>query len=121
MRGEEAADQLLDAERQALREAQQSAQQTERALRDQLAAQGIALAQTQSQGAALQQRVDDLQQRFTEEKKSHDAPVPCSQVRRLRCASRMGHAGLLRPRQSLACNGHARIDARKPPGLAPRE
>ncbi|CAN7746611.1 MULTISPECIES: hypothetical protein [unclassified Variovorax] len=61
VRGEEAAAELLDAERQALRDVQQSAQQTERALRDQLAAQGIALAQAQSQGSALQQRLDDLQ------------------------------------------------------------
>lgn len=72
VRGEEAAAELLDAERQALRDAQQSAQQTERALRDQLAAQGIALAQAQSQGSALQQRLDNLQGQFDEEKRSHD-------------------------------------------------
>jgi hypothetical protein len=73
LRGEEAAVQVLDAERQALRNTQQSAQQTERALRDQLAAQGIALAQAQSQGAALQQRMDDIERRSGEEKKAHDA------------------------------------------------
>jgi hypothetical protein len=73
VRGEEAAAQLLDAERQALRDAQQAAQQTELAFRDQLAARGIALAQAQSQGAALQQRLEDLQRQFSEEKKSHDA------------------------------------------------
>lgn len=71
VRGDEAAAQVLDAERQALRNTQQSAQQIERALRDQLAAQAIVLAQAQSQGTALQQRLDDLQQQFTEEKKAH--------------------------------------------------
>lgn len=71
LRGEETTGQLLDAERQALRDAQQSAQQTERALRDQLTAHGIALAQAQSQGSALQQRTDDIQRQFSEEKKSH--------------------------------------------------
>ncbi|RST48721.1 DNA-binding protein [Variovorax sp. MHTC-1] len=73
VRGEEAAAQLRDVDRQALRDAQQAAQQTERALRDQLAAHGIALAQAQSQGAALQQRLDDFQRQSGEEKKSHDA------------------------------------------------
>jgi len=71
VRGEESAAQALEAERQALRNAQQAAQQTERALRDQLAAQGIVLAQAQSQGAALQQRMDDLQRQISEGKKAH--------------------------------------------------
>jgi len=73
LRGEEAAAQLLDAERQALRDVQQAGRQAEHALRDQLAAQAISLAQAQSQGAALQQRMDDIEQQFGEEKKSHDA------------------------------------------------
>jgi hypothetical protein len=73
VRGEEAAAQLRDVERQALRDAQQAAQQTERALRDQFVAQAIALAQAQSQCAALQQRLDDLQRQSGEEKKSHEA------------------------------------------------
>jgi hypothetical protein len=73
VKGEEASAQLLDAERQAVRDTQQSAQQTERALRDQLTAQGIALAQAQSQIAALQQRMDDIQRQSGEEKKAHDA------------------------------------------------
>ncbi|WP_093112352.1 hypothetical protein [Variovorax sp. CF079] len=113
---------LLDAERQALRDAQQSAQQTERALRDQLAAQGIALAQAQSQGSALQQRLDDLQGQFDEERRSHDGTRALlagalAAVRKPRGVRKpspgAGEALLAAPTQ--------RIDARKPPGLAPRE
>lgn len=73
VRGEEASALTLEAERQALRDAQQAAQLTERGLRDQHATQGIVLTQAQSQSVALQQRLDDLQQQFSEEKMSHVA------------------------------------------------
>jgi len=71
MRSEEAAAQTLEAGRRNLRETQQAAQQVERELRDQLASQATDLAQVQSQGSALQQRLDDIQRQFGEEKTSH--------------------------------------------------
>lgn len=53
---------------------------SERALRDELAAERIALTRSEAQGAALEQRLDalqrrldDLQQRLAEEKTSHEA------------------------------------------------
>jgi len=72
IQSEEAAAQTLEAGRRMLRETQQTAQQIERELRDQLANQGTLLAQAQSEGSALQQRLDDFQRQLGEEKKSHD-------------------------------------------------
>jgi len=72
IQSEDAAARTLEAGRRALRETQEAAQQLERQLRDQLASQAVALAQAQSQGAALQQRLDDLLGQLNEEKKSHE-------------------------------------------------
>lgn len=72
LQSEEAAAQTLEAGRRMLRDAQEAAQQMERALRDQLGAQSTLLVQAQSQGEALQQRLGDLHQALLEEKTSHE-------------------------------------------------
>ncbi|MEJ8852519.1 DNA-binding protein [Variovorax rhizosphaerae] len=72
IRSEEAAAQTLEAGRRMLRETQQAAQQVERELRDQLTRQASLLAQSQSEGAARAQRLDDLERQLGEEKKSHE-------------------------------------------------
>lgn len=72
MQSEEAAAQTLEVGRRMLRKTQQAAQQLERDLRDQLALQATSLVQAQSQGEALQQRLDDLHETLLEEKKAHE-------------------------------------------------
>ena len=73
MQSEEAAARTLETGRRVLRDTQEAAQQLERQLRDQVTSQAVALAEAQSQGAALQRRLGDLQQQFDDEKKSHEA------------------------------------------------
>ncbi|MEB0114250.1 DNA-binding protein [Variovorax sp. RTB1] len=68
---EEAAAAALETGRRMLRETQQAAQQLERELRDQHAAQSTSLVQAQSQEIALQQRLDDLHEALREEKAAH--------------------------------------------------
>jgi hypothetical protein len=72
IQSEEAAAQALEVGRRMLRETQQAAQHLERELREQLASQSTSLVQAQSQGTALQQRLDDLHQALLEEKKAHE-------------------------------------------------
>ncbi|WP_213956676.1 MULTISPECIES: DNA-binding protein [unclassified Variovorax] len=72
LRSEEAAAQTLEAGRRMLRETQQAAQQVERELRDQLSLQVSLLALAQSEGSALQQRLDDALRQLSEEKTSHE-------------------------------------------------
>ncbi|MEJ8860066.1 DNA-binding protein [Variovorax robiniae] len=72
LRSEEAAAQTLEAGRRMLRETQHAAQQVERDLRDQLTLQASLLAQAQSEGSALQQRLEDSLRQLSEEKKSHE-------------------------------------------------
>jgi len=72
MRSEEAAAQTLEAGRRMLRETQQAAQRLERELRDQITLQATLLAQAQSEGSALQERLDDSLRRLSEEKTSHE-------------------------------------------------
>ncbi|WP_213956919.1 DNA-binding protein [Variovorax sp. dw_954] len=72
LRSEEAAAQTLEAGRRMLRETQQAAQQVERELREQLTSQASLLAQAQSEGSALQQRLDDALRQVSEERTSHE-------------------------------------------------
>jgi len=72
IQSEEAAAQTLEVGRRMLRETQQAAQQLERELREQLAVQSTSLVQAQSQGEAMQQRLDDLHETLLEEKKAHE-------------------------------------------------
>jgi chromosome segregation ATPase len=72
IQSEEAAAQTLEAGRRLLRETQHAAQQVERELRDRLAEQAALLAQAQSQGLALKQRLEDLERQLGEERKSHE-------------------------------------------------
>ena len=72
IQSEEAAAQTLEAGRRVLRDTQQAAQEVERELRDRLAKQAALLAQAQSQGSALQQRLEDLARQLVEERKSHE-------------------------------------------------
>ena len=72
IQSQEAAAQTLEAGRRMLRETQQAAQQIERELRDQLVVQSGSLVQAQSHGAALQQRLEDLERQLNEEKKAHE-------------------------------------------------
>ena len=55
-----------------LSETQRAAQQLERELRHRLAKVASLLAQAQSQGLALQQRLEDLERQLGEERKSHE-------------------------------------------------
>ncbi|MFM9428764.1 uncharacterized protein YhaN [Variovorax sp. GrIS 2.14] len=71
MQSEEAAAQTLEAGRQLLRQTQQEAQQVERELRDQLGVESRLLVQAKSQAQGLQQRLDDINQIFAEEKRAH--------------------------------------------------
>ena len=72
LQSEEAAAQTLEAGRRVLRDAQHAAQQVERELRDRLADQAGLLALAQSQGSALQQRLEDLERQLGDERKSHE-------------------------------------------------
>ncbi|SEB22617.1 DNA-binding protein [Variovorax sp. YR216] len=72
IQSEEAAAQTLEAGRRMLRETQQAAQQLERELRERLAGQAGLLAGAQSQASALQQRLDDFERQFGEERKAHE-------------------------------------------------
>lgn len=72
IQSEEAAAQTLEAGRRMLRETQQAAQEIERQLRERLADQATSLAQAQSHGSSLQQRLDDLERQLGEEKQSHE-------------------------------------------------
>ena len=72
IQSEEAAAQTLEVGRRMLRETQQAAQQLERELQEKLASQSTSLVQAQSQGEALQQRIDDLHETLREEKKAHE-------------------------------------------------
>jgi hypothetical protein len=72
IQSEEAAAQTLEAGRRLLRDTQQAAQEVERQLNERFARQAGMLAQAQSQGSALQLRLEDLERQLVEEKKSHE-------------------------------------------------
>ena len=71
IQSEEAAAQTLEVGRRTLREAQAAAQQMERELRDELGNMATRMAQTQSTGAVLQQRLGDIDEQLTAEKQAH--------------------------------------------------
>lgn len=71
LQSEEAAAQTLEVGRRTLRDAQAAAQQMERELRDELGNMATRMARTQSTGAALQQRLDDIDGQLTVEKQEH--------------------------------------------------
>ncbi|NDZ18984.1 hypothetical protein C7T35_21945 [Variovorax sp. WS11] len=73
LQSEQAAANTLEAGRRMLRDTQQTAHQLERELRDQLAAQAALVAQARTEGSAMQQRLDHLQDLLGEEKKSHES------------------------------------------------
>lgn len=62
----------LAKEQQQRIQSEQAAQEFERELRDRLADQAALLGQAQSQGLALQSRVEDLERQLGEEKKSRE-------------------------------------------------
>ncbi|CAN7773137.1 hypothetical protein LJR175_007624 [Variovorax sp. LjRoot175] len=93
IQSEEAAAQTLEAGRRMLRDTQDAAQQLERELRDQLVVQSGSLAQAQTQGSALQRRLDDLHQLLSEEKKSHKGHARCSPPPSQTCARAPAHVG----------------------------
>ena len=71
-KSEEAAAKRLEAELEKLHQAREAARQAETALREQLAAQGIDLAQARTQTEALAASVEALQARLDEEKAAHE-------------------------------------------------
>ncbi|CAN7751315.1 DNA-binding protein [Variovorax sp. LjRoot175] len=71
-KSEEAAAKRLESELEKLHQAREAARQAEAILREQLAAQGIDLAQARTQAEALAARVEALQVRIDDEKASHE-------------------------------------------------
>ena len=72
VKSEEAAARRMEAELEKLHQVREAARQAEVVLREQLAAQGIDLAQTRTKTEALVARVDALQARVDDEKASHE-------------------------------------------------
>lgn len=72
VKSEEAAAKRLEGELEKLHQVQEAARQAEAALREQLAAQGIELAQARTQAEALAANVKTLEGRIDDEKASHE-------------------------------------------------
>ncbi|MDR6539212.1 DNA-binding protein [Variovorax soli] len=72
-KGEEVAAKRLEAELEKLQQVREAARQADAGLREQLAAQGIELAQARAQCVAQQARLDALEQRVDEERAAHDS------------------------------------------------
>lgn len=72
VKGEEAAAKRLESELEKLHQAREAARQAEAALREQLAAQGIELAQVRTRSEALGASVEAVQGRIGDEKASHE-------------------------------------------------
>ena len=72
VKGEEAAAKRLEGELEKLHQVREAARQAEAELREQLAAQGIDLAQTRTKTEALTASVEALEARIDDEKASHE-------------------------------------------------
>ncbi|CAN7725183.1 hypothetical protein LJR290_006160 [Variovorax sp. LjRoot290] len=72
VKGEEAAAKRLEGELEKLHQVREAARHAEAGLREQLAAQGIELAQARTQAEALGASVEALQGRIDDEKASHE-------------------------------------------------
>ncbi|RST47326.1 DNA-binding protein [Variovorax sp. MHTC-1] len=71
-KGDEAAAKRLEGELEKLHQVREAARRAEAGLREQLAAQGIELAQARTQAEALAARVEALQARINDEKAAHE-------------------------------------------------